>query len=415
MSEVKDPSSLPAENYCLARQPISDNSGSIVAYELLYRGDIAHTEANINNPNEATARVFTLAFMDIGVSSLAGKLPVFINMTDELLLKDDILPEPAQQVVLEVLEDISPTPEILKALKSLRQKGYRVALDDFVLNQKNRAFLPYADIIKLDIMSSSRAVLEKKVTLLRKLPKIILLAEKVETWDEFEFCKGLGFDLYQGYFFSKPETIEKKAISDSGMLSSQLLAELYKNEPDTLVLENLISRDPQLYYRIFKYINSARHSLSSEVKSLKHAIAMLGLQQLRSLVSMIVLAGSSKRGPSLIPSALIRAKMCQNLAVYRNIPMSETFFTVGLLSMLDSFFQRPLESILEELPLHSDILEALLEKKGHGGMFLQAAIAYEQGLWDELPELCIPIEVLTKSYVEAVVWVNSISGIATLY
>lgn len=401
------------ENYCLARQPICNTESETAAYELLYRNNPDQKDARVSCPHEATARVLTLAFMDIGIKPLAGKLPVFVNMTDELLLRKDILPKPADQIVLEVLEDIPPTPEILEALKELKSQGYKIALDDFVLNPKTRAFLPYADIIKLDVMSCSRATLEKRVTILKRLPGVVLLAEKVETWDEFHECKEMGFDLFQGYFLSRPEILNNRPKADSGMLIAQLLAEIYKADPDVAELEKLISRDPQLYYRIIKYVNSALYSLPNEISSLRHAITLLGLDQLKRIVSMLALAGSSKRAPSLMPVALIRAKMCQNLAESRGEQNAESFFTIGLLSMLDAFFQRPMATILEDLPLQKSIKDALLTHSGKGGEILDTVITYEKGMWEDLSS-SEEQEILTSAYIQSVIWADEVSGITSL-
>lgn len=404
--------SIPHEAYCLARQPICNANSELVAYELLYRDNLNQTSANVTSAHEATARVITLAFMDIGVDKLASGLPVYINMTDELLIKKEILPEPVERVVLEVLEDIPPTPEILASLKALRAKGYTIALDDFVLNKSTRAFLPYADIIKIDILAHSQEALVKKMTLLKKLPNVTFLAEKVETWEEFEFCKNLGFDLFQGYFLSKPEVLNNSPKTDSGIIAVQLLAELHSSEPDLDQLEQLISRDPQLYYRILKYINSARYALPREITSLRHAITLLGLDQLKSVVSMVVLAGSSKRGPSLIPTALIRARMCQLIAESQGEKQSDSFFTIGLLSMLDAFFERPLKLILKDLPLHNDIKAALLEHTGTGGTVLHTVKTYEKAMWDDIDDGTANKELLAKAYIDAVIWADEISGIA---
>lgn len=402
------------ESYCLARQPICDDDANVTAYELLYRNNITTTTASVSSPHEATARVITLAFMDIGIERLAGHLPVFVNMTDELLLKADLLPEPAERVVLEVLEDIPPAPEILLALKKLKKLGYKIALDDFVLNQKSRGFLPYADIIKLDVMACSEEILRKRVTILKRLPDITLLAEKVETWQEFEHCKAMGFDLFQGYFLSRPETLNKRAKSENTLLLTRLLSELYQPEPDISELEKLISRDPQLYYRILKYINSAQYALPRKIESLRHAINLLGFNQLRSLVSMIILAGSNKRAPALIPIALIRARMSQNLAIAQGFKPQEVFFTVGLLSMLDVFFQQPMEAIMAELPLHDDIKQALLHYAGIAGTVLHAVITYEQGIWDDISHHPFGQATLAESYINAVIWADEISGQASL-
>lgn len=399
------------EDYCLARQPICDVELNLAAYELLYRNSANSTAATVSSPHEATARVFTLAFMDIGIDKLAGKHPVFINMTDEWLLKSDMLPEPAERIVLEVLEDIRPSPEIISALKSLKSRGYKIALDDFILTQETKAFLPYADIIKLDVMACSKEVLAKRVQILSRFP-ITLLAEKVETWEEYKQCREMGFTLFQGYFLSKPETMNNHSKSDSGIVLTQLLAMLHMAEPDVGELEQQISRDPQLYYRILRYINSAQYSLPRKIESLRQAIVLLGFDNLRSLVSMMVLAGSNRRGSTLMPIALLRAKMCECLARKYKLSPAENFFTVGLLSMLDAFFNRPLPGILADLPLHPSVESALLNFEGVMGDVLKVVEAYEKADWESVEKSTFDKAILADCYVDAMSWADGVMGIA---
>lgn len=399
------------EDYCIARQPICDQDLNLAAYELLYRNNAATTNAAVSSPHEATARVCTVAFMDIGIDRLADKHPVFINMTDEWLLKGDMLPEPAERIVLEVLEDIKPTPEVLSALKGLRARGYKIALDDFVLTQETKAFLPHADLIKLDIMACSREVLAKRVEILKKV-KVPLLAEKIETWEEFQACKEMGFTLFQGYFLSKPETMKSRPKSDSGIVLTQLMAMLHQPEPDVSEIEQQISRDPQLYYRILRYINSAQYALPRKIESLRQAIVLLGFDNLKSLVSMMVLAGSSRRGDTLMPIALLRAKMCECLARKSGLNPIESYFTVGLLSMLDAFFDRPLPTILEELSLHPSVESALLRFEGALGEALQVIEAYERADWPYVEQSAFDRHLLTECYVEAMAWADDVVGVA---
>lgn len=400
------------EDYCIARQPICDQNLKLAAYELLYRNNATTSNASVSSPHEATARVCTVAFMDIGIDRLADKHPVFINMTDEWLLKGDMLPEPAERIVLEVLEDIKPTPEVLASLKSLRARGYKIALDDFVLTQETKAFLPYADLIKLDVMACSIDVLEKRVSILKRL-NVPLLAEKVETWDEFEACKAMGFTLFQGYFLSKPETMQSRPKSDSGIVLTQLMAMLHQADPDVSQIEQQISRDPQLYYRILRYINSAQYSLPHKIESLRQAIVLLGFDNLKSLVSMMVLAGSSRRGDTLMPIALLRAKMCECLAHKTGKKPKESYFTVGLLSMLDAFFDRPLSSILEDLSLHPSVEVALIHHEGDLGEALEVIEAYEKADWGYVEKSAFDRHILTECYVEAMAWADEVVGAAT--
>jgi len=399
------------EDYCIARQPICDENLKLAAYELLYRSNTSAMTANVSSPHEATARVCTVAFMDIGIDRLADKHPVFINMTDEWLIKGDMLPEPAERIVLEVLEDIKPTPEVLSSLKRLRSRGYKIALDDFVLTQETKAFLPYADLIKLDVMACSPELLAKRVAILKRL-NVPLLAEKVETWDEFEACKKMGFTLFQGYFLSKPETMKSQPKSDSGIVLTQLMAMLHQSDPDVSQIEQQISRDPQLYYRILRYINSAQYSLPRKIESLRQAIVLLGFNNLKSLVSMMVLAGSSRRGDTLMPIALLRAKMCERLAVKTGQSPIESYFTVGLLSMLDAFFDRPLSSILEDLSLHPSVESALIHYQGALGRALKVIEAYEKADWLFVEQSEFDRQMLTECYVEAMAWADDVVGAA---
>lgn len=411
-SETVKADSGAQEDYCIARQPICDENLKLAAYELLYRNNATTSNASVSSPHEATARVCTVAFMDIGIDRLADKHPVFINMTDEWLLKGEMLPEPAERIVLEVLEDIKPTAEVLAALKTLRARGYKIALDDFVLTQETKAFLPYADLIKLDVMDCSPEVLQKRVSILKRL-NVPLLAEKVETWEEFESCKAMGFTLFQGYFLSKPETMQSRPKSDSGIVLTQLMAMLHQSDPDVSQIEQQISRDPQLYYRILRYINSAQYSLPRKIESLRQAIVLLGFDNLKSLVSMMVLAGSSRRGDTLMPIALLRAKMCECLAIKTGQSPAESYFTVGLLSMLDAFFDRPLPSILEDLSLHPSVESALTGYKGPLGDALQVIEAYEKADWSFVEKSRFDRGVLTECYVEAMAWADDVVGVAS--
>lgn len=400
------------EDYCIARQPICDENLKLAAYELLYRNNTTTANASVSSPHEATARVCMVAFMDIGIDRLADKHPVFINMTDEWLIRGDMLPEPAERIVLEVLEDIKPTPEVLAGLKQLRARGYKIALDDFVLTQETKAFLPYADLIKLDVMACSLEVLAKRVAILKRL-NVPLLAEKVETWEEFEACKKMGFTLFQGYFLSKPETMESRPKSDSGIVLTQLMAMLHQADPDVTEIEQQISRDPQLYYRILRYINSAQYSLPRKIESLRQAIVLLGFENLKSLVSMMVLAGSSRRGDTLMPIALLRAKMCEFLAEKSGKSPKESYFTVGLLSMLDAFFDRPLPSILEDLSLHPSVESALISHQGDLGEALSVIEAYEKADWGYVEKSAFDRQLLTECYVEAMSWADEVVGVAS--
>ncbi|SEI60437.1 EAL and modified HD-GYP domain-containing signal transduction protein [Allopseudospirillum japonicum] len=393
--------------YTVARQPICDRDLRLCAYEILYRNAPLDEYAQIDNPVQATARVCSAAFFQIGLDQLAGALPVFINMTPEWLLSPDLLPRPQHQVVIEILEDIKPTPVLLDSLKVIRKMGYKLALDDFEPTAENMAFVALVDYIKLDVRACSMEELGARVRKFQGLP-LKLLAEKVETWQEFEACKALGFHLFQGYFFARPETMGSGQIQENRTALMRILAVLHQAEPDLAELESYILQDPSLYYLILRRINSAYYSLPREVTSIRQALIYLGTDALKLLVSTLVLSQHSRLSGVLLPLALSRAKMCELIAESLKVPDSESYFTVGLLSLLDALLERPLVDLLESLPLAKPIKQALLEHSGPRGEVLSWVIAYEKADWEMLIKLPLTTEIFVERYIEATEWAENL-------
>jgi EAL and modified HD-GYP domain-containing signal transduction protein len=385
----------------LARQPIYSPELTVHAYELLYRGgNVDH--AQIVNGEDATSQVLVNALIEIGLPELVGDRYAFINCTEDYLLKGLPNPIASNQVVLEVLEDVLPGEELLDSLRKLKEAGYLIALDDFIYHEDKRELVKLADMVKLDIMSLEADKLEQQVEQLREFD-ILLLAEKVETQDDFERCKKLNFDFFQGYFFCKPRTIQGSRTPSSKLAILQLMSKLQDPELGFHELEKLVSNDVSLSYRLLRYINSAMFNLSHQVESIHRAVTLLGLSPIKSWVTIMALSSIDDKPHELMLTALIRANMCQHLAecLQQNQVNKESAFTIGLFSTLDALMDQPLEKLLATIPLGTDIKNALLTHHGPLGEILATALSYERGNWNEAKRLASDPHTLRAAYIGA--------------
>lgn len=315
-----------------------------------------------------------------------------------------------QKLVIEVLEGQRVDASMLHSLKQLREQGYSIALDDFELDEDNKDLVAYADIIKLDVLSLSLEKLKYHLDYLKPF-NIILIAEKVETYEMFEQCKALGFDLFQGYFLAKPKVISGRKISENKQSVLQLLSALHDRDISIEQLERMIARDTLLSFKLLRLVNSAAFGLSRNVESLRQAIMLLGLNKLRNWVNLLALSNLSGKPHELSVAALTRARMCEMIAAQMNHRNNtDAYFTVGLLSTLDAFLDVPLAELLSNLSLSESLNNAMLSYSGPEGMVLQIVHAHEQGHWQDidwqqLKGLGLTPEILAKIYVDSLHWV----------
>ncbi|WP_205126680.1 EAL and HDOD domain-containing protein [Nitrincola tibetensis] len=391
--------------YCVALQPICDSSMKHVADELLYRSSSDATSAFIDDPIMATARVCNAAFYETGIEALVGKRLVFFNAPRDWLLKAELLPPCNQQVVIEILEDVEGDKEIIAALTKLRDQGFTIALDDFVLTEETQPLLDLAHIIKLDVLSSvpSANQLEEY-----KRRGLVLLAEKVEDLDTFMQCVELGFTLFQGYFYAKPEvkaaTVRRRANNRAAQL--RLLAALQQPEPDFDALEHLIAQDAQLCLRILRLSNSAFYRRQMEISSIRQALLMLGFKQVRNLVTTLMLADNHPCNTLILPRALIRASMCEKIATSALKEGASTAFMVGILSMMDLLLDESLESLCEQLALTEEVKVAILYRQGQLGKILKLTIAYETAQLNGVNQKTV--KQLNRYYFSSCEWANTV-------
>lgn len=394
-----------AEGVFVARQPIYNRSLDVFSYELLFRSGNHGSAGTILDGNQATTQVILNTFMELGFENVVGHHKAFINLTSDFIKGDFPIPFNKKQVVLEVLEHVRPEPAILQGLESLKAKGFTIALDDFVYDEQLTPFIKLADIIKIDVQVLDDKQLKDHVRKLRS-EGIKLLAEKIETKEEFDNCKQLGFDFFQGYFLSKPQVLEGRRLPNSKIALMQILSRLQDPDVEFHELDKLIKPDASLSFKLLRYINSPAVAVSTEVSSIQHALVLLGMDTLKRWVTLIVLSGMAERASEIMRFGMVRAKMCELLATALGEKKTDTYFTVGLFSVLDSLLDLPMYKVLEELPLPTHMNSALLEKKGLEGETLQCAIAYEEGEFNIVGCASLTTSEIKQAYLDAIKWAD---------
>ncbi|PKM46149.1 MAG: hypothetical protein CVV05_04010 [Gammaproteobacteria bacterium HGW-Gammaproteobacteria-1] len=392
----------------VARQPIFNRSQQVVAYELLYRArDEKH--ADIRDPDLATTEVFINTFMDIGLDRVTGQRRAYVNLTRPFLLGEYPLPFSHEAVTLEVLEDVAPDAEMVAALTALAQQGYEIALDDFIYREEMIPLLHIAHIVKIDIRQHDDDGLKRHVELLRPFD-VRLLAEKVETRDEFARCMALGFDLFQGYFFCEPAVLRGKQAVPSRLATMHLLHTLNAPEFKFDELAQTISTDATLAYKLLRYINSAYFGLRRKVESIRHALVLLGQKNIRIWLNLIALSQLQDKSLELMVTTLTRAKMCELIAVARSQEMEkDKYFLAGLFSSLDAFVDLPLEEIIDSISLADDIVAGITRRSGPLGEVLNMVLRAERGDWKGMNLLGLSAGQITDSYLESISWAGGMT------
>ncbi len=397
----------------LARQPIFTKNVKIYAYELLFRGSMSNLFPDIDG-DHATSRLLSSTFFTTGLEKVTGGKRAFINFTRELLLRRIPLIFPSKVTTVEILETIEPDERAIECIKELTVNGYSIALDDFVYHPRFDPFIHLADIIKVDFRLSSREEIEGYARRFEPLG-IKLLAEKVETIDEFHEAIAMGFTYFQGYFFSKPQVMSDKDIPSLKMNLIQIMVESSSDEFRVQEMKKLIERDVGISYKLLRYMNSPYFRRMNEISSIKQAIVMLGEKGIRQFLSVIILAElSSDKPDELIKNSIVRAKVCEGLG---RLGTSKTdpsvLFTLGLFSLIDAILDSSMENVLKKLPLAEKIKAALLKREGEFADYLRLAVCYEMGEWDMASKIASSLgimeEKLPACYLDAVGWADAFS------
>ncbi len=387
----------------IGRQPIYDRDQNVFAYELLFRNS-EKNYANIDDPDLATSQLIVNALTEFGLSNIIGDKLGFINLTRNFINGNLPLPAEQNRLVLEMLEDIELDDSILRGIQRLKKDNYTIALDDFIFHPHLAPLVEIADIIKIDLMALDEQQLKQHVDDLSKYP-VKLLAEKVETQQEYQKCLDYGFEYFQGYFFCKPNVISGKQTPANRLALLNLLSKISDPEADVGQIETLIMQDVTLSFRLLRYINSSHYAMDNEISSIKHAIMLLGIETVRSITYLIVISSIDDKPFELFVTALIRAHMCELIA--KELEQNEqaaTFFMVGLFSVMDAVMDQPMDQVLTQLPITQSVTDALLNYQGSLGQALQASISYERGEWDELDASIVDADKISAIYLQALTW-----------
>lgn len=384
-------SDIPHDNagVLFARQPIYDRQLTLAGYELLFRpyGGGPIVAADFDG-NRATSQVLINAFTAADIDEVCDHQPAYVNFTTDSLIRD--IPFDSRVLIIEILEDVTDTPEVIEALTRLREEGHVMALDDYSLNDASHPLLPFADIVKLDYPVYTREALTDVIRALKaRYPNLQLLAEKIETKEDYRIAMDAGCTLFQGYFLARPEPVYGRVMPVNRLNILRLLAELNASDISMRDMAEIVQRDPFLSVRLLRMANSAFAQQSRPVTSLHGAVMALGLSRIRSLASLLVLSRFDDKPHALQQLTMMRAHFCHHLAQQLPGQASEMGFTVGLFSCLDSFMDQPLEEILAKIPVHPDIEAALMYRHGPLGMILQTAIDYQKAQWEQIDWSCL--------------------------
>lgn len=368
----------------VARQPIFTVSRQVFGYELLFRLGLENAFPDIDG-DTATSGVLSNTFFSFEVNEILGEKPGLINFTKELILQKTPLLFSPKHVIVEVLEDIEPDDEIITALSDIRDSGFKLALDDFIFHKKFEPMMALCRIIKFDLIATPLETLGNIVADISKNYDIILLAEKVETYEEFELAKQMGFTLFQGYFFSKPEILSKKEVSSNKINVLSLISEAGKKDLNFTRIEYLIKRDVSISFKLLKFINSPYFARLNPINTIKDAITFLGVTELRKFINVAAASALNDEKPDeLLRLSIIRARMCEMCGqVIKTSFSPEELFTLGLFSSMDAMLDRKMEDIMDSIMLSDRIKNALTGKNREFKNLLAIVISFEQGRWTD--------------------------------
>lgn len=401
----------------LGRQPILDRKQNLIAFELLFRvGDVAN--ANVTNHISATANVIVNAYGALGIQEVLGQQRGFVNVNAELLMSDVICMLPSNNVVLEIIESVNITDKVVQRCIELKQMGYQLALDDVIeINEEIELLLPIVNVVKIDILALEREALVSIVNQLKGWP-VLLLAEKVNSSEQAKQCMELGFEMFQGYYFAKPEILSGKR-ADPAKLSLLNLLTLSMSDCDIAEIEQELKHQPGLSYNLMRMVNSSALGFSKNINSIKQAVMILGRRQLQRWIQLLLYAadnGNERTSDAMLQMAATRGKMMELIAALdrpHDKIHQDRAFIVGILSLLDALLGIEMTEITEKLSISSEISQALLFRDGRLGQGLKLIEANEKGevvsvksILDELNFLSL--KELTRLELEALGWANRI-------
>jgi EAL and modified HD-GYP domain-containing signal transduction protein len=395
-------------DFFLGRQPIYNRSLNVIGYELLFRASDQNF-AEIPDSDVATSQVLLNAVLELGLDRLVGPHRAFVNVGRDFVMHDYVQTLDKDRVVLELVENQAVDEELLSRLRFLAHEGYWIALDNYVLLNSTRGLLDVARFIKLNVRGLTPDELRTQFDLLRGCREK-LIAEKVQLSDEFERCDRLGFEYFQGFFLTQPSVVQGKRLPANRLAIVQLLAAIQHPDADARRIDEIVSRDLFLSYRLLRYINSAHFSLPNKIDSIHRALITIGMDKIKTWASLIALSKIDDKPHDLVVTALARARMCEQLAQLVSRDNPQAYFIVGLFSVLDAVMDQPMEVVLESLPLTDEIREALTRRIGDMGDALRCVLAYERGQWLQVKFGNLDSSKIIESYLNAIDWAGDLGA-----
>lgn len=407
--------------FFLARQPILNREQSVTAYELLFR----HAQSDIaliTNDRAATATVIS-HLSQLGLDNVLGNRRGYVNVDAATLSSDFIRFLPHEKVVLEIMETVVATPQVVKQVAALAQKGFIFALDDVVAESENlRKLLPYVSIVKVDVQDMAQDTLSTLAAAFKAEGKT-LLAEKVETLEQFKYCHALGFELFQGYYFARPALLSGKKLAPSQITILHLIVLLTCDAHNTEI-EQAIKEDAAVYLLLLKLVNTPGQGIAKRIDSLGMALMVLGRRQLQRWLQIMLYADAGEKTGHIAPLLLMataRARLLELASLHlhpRNQDLANTAFTVGILSLMEALFAQPMTQVLDHVPVGDDVRSALLERQGIYGQLLALVEKSEcgneckKGLQLMLEELGLTLEEWNAMQWQAFEWSEEVVAMA---
>lgn len=411
------------ENIFLGKQPILDRNQNLVAYELLFR-TTEDNQVKISDGFRASANVVVNVYGHLGIQQVLGNLRGFINVNHELLLDDAVLLLPSKHVVLELLETISATPEVVQRCIELKQMGYQLALDDVTrIDDRIEPLLPIINVVKVDVLELTDNEISELIQKLKAWP-VVPLAEKVDSSERARMCMDLGFEMFQGYFFARPMIVSGSKI-ESGRLSLLRLLSLVMRDAEIKEIEQLLKREPGLSYSLFRMVNSVAAALPQKIGSIRQAIIAMGYRPLKRWVQLLLYAadpaGELNEANALMQTAAIRGRMMELIATIDR-PHDKNYqdraFMTGIMSLLDTLFGMKIQQIVDKLEMPDEVIRALVYREGRLGCKLRLIEARERENAEQAEKAMAELEFLdrpdlVKAELGALDWANHINRSAS--
>ena len=395
----------------VARQPIFDPHQKVYAYELLFRSGMDNF-FDASDPDQASTSVIVDSLLLMGMEKLTGGDRAFINCTRNVLIKGYAALLPKDKVVVEILESVEPDDEVVGACLRLKRAGFMLALDDFIYEERLEPLLPLVDFVKIDFRETTE--MDRRALVEKLSPRgIKMVAEKVETRSGLQQASEMGYTYFQGYFFSKPEIVVAQDIPGYKLNYLRVLQAVNQPEINLVELENIIKLEASLTYKLLRYLNSAFFGFRTEIRSIHHALALLGEEELKKWASLIAMAAmGADKPPELVVSVIVRAVFCESLAPRIGMMnRSNDLFLLGMMSLIDAVLDRPLPEILEKMPISHEVKEALLGVENRFRDVYETVIAYEAADWRSFAEkarkLNLDEETVPDLYLKSVEWAKN--------